>query len=128
MGLRMLATHWSLHDCTISDRYLEVSLSLRSECLFLHLSLDFCFPPSPSPRRFSWARCGAGGAGGCPVVHRRQARSCGVGCEVVAEFGAALPAPRERSSCLLQVVTLSASHQLPVGLLASFHLQVGGWS
>lgn len=43
----MLETHWSLHDCTISDRYLEVNLSLRSEHLFLHLSLYFCFPPPP---------------------------------------------------------------------------------
>lgn len=68
MGLRMLETHWSLQDCTISDRYLEVNLSLQSKRLFLLPSLYFCFPPSAPPLllRFSFARCRAGGETGTP--------------------------------------------------------------
>lgn len=63
MGLRMLETHWSLQDCTISDRYLEVNLSLQSERLFLLPSLYFCFPPS-APHRCCASPLHVAGRGG----------------------------------------------------------------
>lgn len=67
----MLETHRSLQNCTISDRYLEVSLSLPSKRLFLHLSPYFCFPPCPSLSLCCLARCRVGAEWGCQVINQR---------------------------------------------------------